>query len=98
MGIYFIKETLLAQFPTLIKAGGFELLRTNGPYSRSLVEIATQHLSGVSKLKQFVDQARIYIRPVQSDLPVDECSANDQVAIHFCVHAYDSWSINVHVG
>lgn len=65
-----IKETLLTEFPLLSNGGGFELLRTDGPYSRCLVPIDATHLTGVSKLKQFVDQARVYIRPIQADLTV----------------------------
>ena len=75
-GWSYIKESLLHEFPALSMAGGFELLRTDGPYSRTLVEIGTSHLAGVSKLKQFVDQARVYIRPLQTDLPLDEADSD----------------------
>ena len=45
-----IKEKLLEEFPALTNAGGFELLWTDGPYSRSLVTIDTPHLAGVSNI------------------------------------------------
>ena len=66
-----IKEVLLTAFPALEKAGGFELVHTDGPYSRRLSPINSQFLTSVSALKQFIDQARIFIRPIQADLSTD---------------------------
>jgi len=67
-----IKETLLHAYPTLEKGGGFELMRTAGPYSKHLTPIDAKFTSSVASLKQFIDQARIYIRPIQADLPLEE--------------------------
>ena len=63
-----IKEIILEAFPLLEKGGGFELSRTSGPYSRKLMPIDPSFLTSVSKLKEFVDQARVYIRPLQADI------------------------------
>ena len=46
-------------------------MRTNGPYSRQLMPIESKFLLSVSRLKTFVDQARVYVRPLQTDLAVD---------------------------
>ena len=79
-----LQEKLLEAFPFLGKGGGFELTRTNGPYSRQLVPIDSKFLSSISRLKAFVDQARIHVRPLQADL-VDvesdhEADGSDQVS------------------
>ncbi len=50
------------------KAGGFELHRTDGPYSRELIPIEQKFLISIAKLKSFVEQARVYIRPIQADI------------------------------
>ena len=63
-----IKDIILQAFPLLKKAGGFELTRTEGPHSRALVPIDFKFLISVAKLKEFIDQARIYIRPLQADI------------------------------
>ena len=43
----------------LENGGGFGLTQINGPYSRKLVAIDPKFLTSVSKLKEFVDQARV---------------------------------------
>ena len=63
-----LKEVILQAFPLLEKAGGFELTRTKGPYSKALVQIDSKFLISVSKLKEFIEQARIYIHPLQADI------------------------------
>ena len=72
-----LKEELLQAFPALEKCGGFELTRTDGPYSRNLAPIDPKFLTSVAKLKEFIDQARIYIRPLQADVPLDAKSTSD---------------------
>lgn len=47
-------------------------MRTAGPYSKHLMPIDAKFTSSVASLKQFIDQARIYIRPIQADLPLEE--------------------------
>ena len=64
-----LHEKLLMVFPKLKEAGGYELLRCL-PNSRTLVQIsppAGGH--NPQTLKRNIGQARIYIRPVQKDLP-----------------------------
>ena len=73
-----VKETLFQAYSALNNTGGFELLRTDGPYSRRLVTINTTFLAAVSKLKQFVDQARIYVRPLQANLVSDEVDSGSK--------------------
>ena len=63
-----LKEVILQSFPLLVKAGGFELHRTDGPYSRALIPIEQKFFTSVAKLKSYVVQARVYIRPVQADI------------------------------
>ena len=43
-----IKETLLPAYPTLEKGGGFELMRTAGPYSKHLTPIDAKFTSSVA--------------------------------------------------
>ena len=50
-------------FPPLKDAGGIKLLHTSGPYSKSLIVIESKH---INKLKEFVDQAKVYVRPLQN--------------------------------
>ena len=71
-----IKDALLHAYPALEKGGGFELMRTAGPYSRQLVPIDAKFTTLVAVLKQFIDQARIYIRLIQADLPLQEEDAD----------------------
>ena len=58
-----MKEEILRSFPKLRCGGGIELLRTDGPYSKSLTKICPQQWTSVSKLKEHMQQARIYVRP-----------------------------------
>lgn len=67
-----LKEKVLESFPELKKGGGIEFLRLDGPYSRHLVLIDSKHLQTVAKLKSYIDQARVYIRPVQSSIDLIE--------------------------
>ena len=80
-----MQEKILEAFPLLKKGGGFELMRTNGPYSRQLVAIESKFLMTVARLKNFVDQARVYIRPLQADLIDLDCvesfDDSDQVSL-----------------
>ena len=75
-----IKETVIKAYPALEKAGGFELLRTDGPYSKRLATIDSKFLISVSALKEFVDQARVFVRPIQLNLPL-ECDKEDDCLI-----------------
>ena len=56
-------------FPKLQAGGGYELLRTSQQSNRSL-EVIPPPSSGytVTYLKGIIGQAKVYIRPLQSDL------------------------------
>ena len=66
-----VYHELMSQFPKLSEGGGFELLRVNdrGGATRKL-ELINPPESGydVMFLKAVVQQAKIYIRPLQKDL------------------------------
>ena len=52
----------------LRKAGGIVLLRTSGPYLRSLKVIDHKYITSIVDLKGYIDQAQVYVRPAQVDL------------------------------
>ena len=65
-------DELVEAFPKLANAGGYELMRTEEGNSRDLVVIP--HPSEgytASYLKSVVQHAKIYVRPLQQDLPLD---------------------------
>lgn len=66
-----IKWEIMHQFLKLKEAGGYELLRV-GSLSRSL-EVIPIPPGGytVQYLKDVVQQAKVYIRPIQADLDLD---------------------------
>ena len=66
-----VHDEILYAFPQLRDAGGYELLRV--PLrGRSDLEQIPRPIGGytVSFLKDVVKQAKIYIRPIQRDLPL----------------------------
>ena len=83
-----IRDTIVQVFPPLEHAGGIELLRTSGPYSNSLVAIKSKHISSVTKLKEFVDQAKVYVRPLQADLPLSDDDTVENKVIHKYISNY----------
>ena len=74
-----IKERLLSAFPPLIKGGGIKLLRTAGPYSKDLIVIEQKHLATVRRLKDFLEQAKLFVRPLQKDLLYTSTSTDLEV-------------------
>ena len=42
------------------------------PTPKSLMVIESKHINNVAKLKEFVDQAKVYVRPLQVDLPLSD--------------------------
>ena len=82
----------LHAYPGLEKGGGFELMRTAGPYSRQLMPIDAKFTKSVAVLKQFIDQARIYIWPIQADLPLQEDADKEEnvglYKIPLCLYLY----------
>ena len=67
-----LHEELIQAFPKLENAGGYELMRTEEGNSKDLFVIP-QPVEGytASYLKTIVQHAKIYIRPLQQDLPLD---------------------------
>ena len=69
-------ECILEAFPQLRGAGGYELLRVSDR-GRGL-EVIPYPPDGYTAiyLKDVVQQAKIYIRPIQKDLSMDPISSN----------------------
>ena len=63
-------DTIIEIFPPIADAGGYELLWVSGP-GRSL-EVIPFPADGYTAayLKDIVRQAKIYIRPIQKNLPM----------------------------
>ena len=69
-------DVLEVHFPKLVEGGGFELLRTEEGCPRELVVIPIPDAGyTVEYLKAIVHNAKIFIRPLQSDLNLDPCPA-----------------------
>ena len=71
-----ISKELLESFPPLCECGGVELLRVPSR-GRSELEVIPSPVGGYTTayLKDVVKQARIYIRPIQRDLPLEPLQA-----------------------
>ena len=69
-----VVETIVHVFPKLNDAGGFELMRCP-PNARDLFTITLSSTAGgqsdLEQLQNSVGQGRVYIRPIQCDLPMD---------------------------
>ena len=68
-------------------------MRTAGPYSRQLMPIDAKFITSVAVLKPIIDQARIYIRLIQADLPLQEEDADKEenvglYKIPLCLYFY----------
>ena len=65
-----VYEELMCQFPKLLDGGGFELLRINDRGAGKMLEVISAPDSGYSVLflKAVMQQAKIFIRPLQKDL------------------------------
>ena len=75
-------DALESQFPNLFRGGGFELLRTEEGYSKELAVIPIPDGGyTVDYLKAVAHNAKIYIRPLQSDLSLDRRAADVSVAL-----------------
>ena len=83
-----IKEEILRAFPKLKNGGGIELLRTDGPYSKSLTKIGAQFMTSVSKLKNYMQQARIYVRPIQWSLDLELPENQDNIEAIISCNSY----------
>ena len=67
-----IHDILMAKFPVLDTCGGYTLLRLSDN-SRNLIEIATPDGGmSVPYLKDILNQAKLYIRPLQCDISEED--------------------------
>ena len=71
-----LHEEIISSFPRLKDGGGYELLRTKPENNRVLFVIPSP-AGGytVNYLKSIVNQAKVYIRPIQQNLstfPIDD--------------------------
>lgn len=78
-------ETIMSAFPRLTEGGGYELLRTKQNNNRELCVIPPPPGGyTVEYLKNMVSQAKIYIRPIQRNLPLTPVvEESDDVVRHF---------------
>ena len=91
-----LHNMVVQTFPKLIEAGGYEFMHAE-PSSRQLKAI-TPGPDGYTMdyLKQFVGQGRIYIRPIQSNLNVDDVVTPDKKSIpeEFCQSCFNYYPMN----
>ncbi len=69
---------LMESFPKLRDCGGFELLRCI-PCSRNLDVISSPVCHSARLLRSRIGTARVYIRPIQLDLDIEEFPVIDAV-------------------
>ncbi len=76
-------EVLLEQFPPLLNAGGIDLLRTGfGSKSKTLEVIPVPpgcSTYSIGYLKDVLQQAKCYVRPIQKDLPKEIPTNEDSI-------------------
>lgn len=72
------RSTLHAAYPKLRDGGGFELMRCL-PNSRELSVIGPKMSSSPRLLKRRVGNGRVYIRPIQRDLSLEEEGEEEKV-------------------
>ncbi len=65
------RSVILAAYPKLQDGGGFELLRCL-PNSRELIVIGPKLANNPRLLKRRVGNGRVYVRPIQRDLSLEE--------------------------
>ena len=77
-------DSIMGAFPRLSEGGGYELLRTKQNTNRELCVIPPPPGGyTVDYLKNMVSQAKIYIRPIQKNLPLTPLiEENDEVSGH----------------
>lgn len=80
-----IHQTLLGTFPILAECGGYSLLRL-GENSHTMVEIDGP--LSVSYLKDILNHAKLYVRPLQKDITEDDMKdyLGSKVRSFLCLH------------
>lgn len=86
-----VMQKLIEEFPKLIEAGGFELLRCS-PNCRNLV-LLNCNWDTVSLRQNVGSQAKIYIRPIQNNLSINEIDTVKDKIEEKCIRC--SYLINV---
>jgi hypothetical protein len=76
-----IREELLVLYPRLAHAGGFELLLLDAS-SKQLIDFGVRSSMTAKELKDICARGRIYIRPIQQSLSLEE--ADDEVSCVMC--------------
>lgn len=72
-----VHAAILTAYPVLRKCGGYTLLRL-GTGSKSLVEIeAGEDGVDVAYLKHILNQAKLYVRPLQCDITEDDVDTDE---------------------
>ena len=74
------KSVLVANFPKLENAGGFEFLRCI-PNTKDLETISLKIARSPKLLKSVVASGRVFLRPIQQDLPLDGEEAFDSAQV-----------------
>lgn len=64
-------QAVLEAYPKLKCSGGYELLRCR-PQSRDLILIGPRIANNPKLLKRQVGNGKVYVRPIQRDLDLDE--------------------------
>lgn len=85
-----IHDTLLSTFPALSKCGGYTLLRL-GAGSKGLMEIERPDDGmTVPYLKDILNQAKLYVRPLQCDLSEEDVKEFVDSSVSFSI-VYIMW-------
>ena len=75
-------DALDSQFPRLVNGGGFELLRASEGCPRELEVIPIPDDGYTAEyLKVIVYNAKLYIRPLQTDLSLEPCTGDVSTAV-----------------
>lgn len=81
-----LHDEIMSTFPALVDGGGYELLRAGEAGSRNSLVVIPQPPEGytVDYLREVVRQAKVYIRPLQKDLPMEIQPASSSAFLVVC--------------
>ena len=91
-----LHQVVTETFPKLLEGGGYEFLFAE-PSSRHLKVIsAGPDGYTMEYLKQFVGQGRVYIRPIQCNLDLDDANISTNIPVpgEFCQACYSHFPMN----